>query len=43
MSEEDKKKYWIDNLHFTKEGYDRMAEVIFNELIKWEKFKSIVI
>eukprot|EP00112_Aurelia_sp_Birch-Aquarium-sp1_P020721 Seg540.10 transcript_id=Seg540.10/GoldUCD/mRNA.D3Y31 product="hypothetical protein" protein_id=Seg540.10/GoldUCD/D3Y31 len=33
VSDEDLSKYWDDDLHFTPQGYDRMAELIF-EVIK---------
>ena len=29
---EEKAKYWVDGLHMTPRGYDRMAEVIFDTL-----------
>ena len=32
LSDEDKRKYWNDQLHFSPAGYDRMAEIIFEDV-----------
>lgn len=32
LSEEDRRRFWHDGLHFTPDGYDRMAEVIFEDI-----------
>ncbi|ESZ89875.1 hypothetical protein SBOR_9744 [Sclerotinia borealis F-4128] len=32
MSEEERKRIWIDGVHFTEEGYDRMGALIGGEL-----------
>lgn len=32
LSKEDRLKYWDDGLHYTPQGYDRMAEIIFDKL-----------
>jgi lysophospholipase L1-like esterase len=33
LSEEDRKLYWDDGIHFTPKGYERFGELIF-EVIK---------
>ena len=32
LSDKDKRKYWDDQLHFSPAGYDRMAEIIFEDV-----------
>ena len=32
IPEKDMKRYWDDDLHFTPAGYDRMAEIIFEDI-----------
>ena len=32
VSESERAKYWDDELHFTPQGYDRMAELIFEDI-----------
>lgn len=32
LSEEDRIRFWHDGLHFSPDGYDRMAEVIFEDI-----------
>lgn len=32
LSDEDRRKFWADDLHFTPAGYDRMGEIIFENI-----------
>lgn len=32
LSEEDRRKLWADDLHFSAAGYDRMGEIIFEDI-----------
>lgn len=32
LSEEDRRRFWDDDLHFSPAGYDRMAEIIFEDI-----------
>lgn len=32
LSEQDRRKFWHDELHFSPAGYDRMAEIIFDDI-----------
>lgn len=32
LSHEDRRKFWEDDLHFTPAGYDRMGEIIFEDI-----------
>ena len=32
LSSEDLEKYWSDGLHFTEEGYSRMAQIIYEDM-----------
>ena len=32
MSHVDRKRYWDDHVHFTKDGYDVVAETVFDAL-----------
>ncbi|KAL9951008.1 hypothetical protein ACROYT_G043594, partial [Oculina patagonica] len=32
LSDEDLKKFWSDGLHFTEEGYNKMAEIIYEDM-----------
>lgn len=34
LSESERKNIWDDNLHFTKNGYDRFGEIVFTTLIE---------
>ena len=32
LNEEDRKRFWHDGLHFSPEGYEKMAEIIFEDI-----------
>jgi lysophospholipase L1-like esterase len=32
MNKEDREKYWDDAVHLTKDGYDRMGQIIFDNI-----------
>ncbi|KAF9906756.1 hypothetical protein BX616_000637 [Lobosporangium transversale] len=34
LSEDEQARFWSDGLHYTPEGYEHMAQCIFNELVK---------
>lgn len=32
LSSEDLEKFWSDGLHFTEEGYNKMAQIIYEDM-----------